>query len=144
MGSSCSVSDYNLCYIFSRRTWCHIHVFTSHWPRTLLLSLLRKPIMSSWLLLKSPMLVLNQPISWWNVIHVMANTWLAVCCSVVMWYQRMWTQLLQQSRQREPFSLWTGAQLASRLVLTFFFIEYCNDVAVIVWSLVCSEQKCFL
>ena len=99
-----------------RLTWCHTHVFTSLWPPMLLLSLLRKLTTSSWVLLKSPMLALSQPIRWLNVIHVMENTWPAVCCTVVTWYPRMWMQLLQQSRPREPFSLWTGVQLASRCV----------------------------
>ena len=104
-------------YYSCRPTWCHTHVFTSLWPPMLLLSLLRKLTMSSWVLLKSPMLALSQPIRWLNVTHVTANTWPAVCCTVVMWYPRMWMQLLQQSRPRGPFSLWTGVQLASRLVL---------------------------
>ena len=86
----------------------------------LLLSLLRKLTTNSWVLLKSPMPALSQPIRWLNVTHVTANTWPAVCCTVVTWFLRMWMQLLQQSRPREPFSLWTGVQLALRFVLELY------------------------
>ena len=120
---SCYFTSSLMCFQSYRLTLYHTHVFTSLWPPMLLLSLLRKLTMSSWVLLRSPMPALSQPIRWWNVTHVTANTWLAVCCSAVMWYQRMWMQLLRQSRPREPFSLWTGARPVLRLVLCWSHVK---------------------
>ena len=40
--------------------------------------------MNNWQWLKSPMQFLNQPIRWWNVIHVMESTWPAACCTEEM------------------------------------------------------------
>ena len=117
---------YNVLLISFRPTWCHTLVFTSLWPLMLQSSQQRKLIMNSWVLLKSPMPALSQPIRWWNVTHVMVNIWPVVCCTVVMWFQRMWMQLLQQSRPREPFSLLIGVQLDLRwlsciYIYIFFF-----------------------
>ena len=116
----------NILHVISLRlTWCHTLVFTSLWPLMLRWSQQRKPIMSSWVLLKSPMPALSQPIRWWNVTHVMVNIWPAVFYSAVMWFQRMWMQPLQQSRPREPFSLLIGVQLDLRwlscIYIYFFF-----------------------
>lgn len=94
--------NHRVCFVFNwsnrlfyyRPTWYRTRVFTSHWPLMRPWSLLKRPTTSSWLSLKSPTCVLSQPIRWWNVTHATESTWLAVCCSEVMWYQRMWTQPL--------------------------------------------------
>ena len=116
---------YNVLLVISfRLTWCHTLVFTSLWPLMLQWSQQRKLIMNSWVLLKSPMPALSQPIRWWNVTHVMVNIWPAVFYSAVMWFQRMWMQPLQQSRPREPFSLLIGVLLDLRwlsCIYIYFF-----------------------
>lgn len=86
--------------------------------QTLQLSQLKKPITSNYLLLKLQTPVSNQLTKWLNVTHVMANTWLVVCCTVVMLFQRMSTQPLQQSKPNVPFNSLIGVQLDSKLVST--------------------------
>merc|ERR1719336_1691138 len=78
------------------------------------LSVPRRLTMSSCLLEKLPMLALNQPTRWLNVIPEEESSWLAVCSTGVMLSQKTSMLQLPPSRPREPSSLLIGVQQDSR------------------------------
>lgn len=84
----------------SRPTWCHTHVFISHWSPTHLSSVLKRHTMSSSPLPKLQTPVSSLPTRWWNAIHDMASTWHVACCTVVMSSPRTSTPPLLPSRPR--------------------------------------------
>merc|ERR1719494_1179337 len=61
---------------------------------------------------------LNQPIRWLNATLVMASTWRAACCIVVMLFLRTSMPPSQPSKQSALSSLLIGVPQASKLAST--------------------------
>jgi hypothetical protein len=110
----------------SRPIWSPIHVFTSpSWPM-LLSSRLQRLSMRPTQCKRSLCRALSPTTRWSNAIHATANTWQLACCIAEMLFPTMCTQQLPLSRPSEPFNLWIGALLDSRLVSASNPLRWCQ------------------
>ena len=103
----------NLTEFQTRPTWCPIFVSIFLWSLTLRLSQPRRPTTSNFQWLKWQMHALNQPIRWWNAIHVTESTWLAACCIAAMLFRRMLMQQLPPSKRNFRFRSVSCCRLVS-------------------------------